>query len=88
MLRLLKILWPALIPLLIYGLWCVRRYRKKQRGEAVGPITQGLFLTLLSSLLIAVACFAFLGAQQKPSHPTGYTPTHMEDGKLVPGKLE
>lgn len=88
MLRMLKILWPALIPLLIYAVWCVVRYRRKQRGEEVGPITQGLFLALLSSLGIAVLCFVFFGVQQGANEGHNYTPAHVENGVLVPGRFE
>lgn len=88
MLRILKILWPALIPLLIYAVWCIMRYRKKQRGEEVGPITQGLFLALASSLAIAVLCFAVFGAQQGANEGRNYVPAHVVDGVLVPGRFE
>lgn len=88
MLRLLKILWPALIPLLIYAGWCIVRYRKKKRGEEVGPITKGLFLAVLSSLVVAVLCFVLLGAEQKGTGARAYTPTHVQDGVLVPGSFK
>jgi len=88
MLRLLKILWPALIPLLIYAGWCVVRYRRKMRGEEVGPIGRGLFLALLSSLLVAVLCFVVLGAEQHATGERAYVPAHVENGTLVPGRFE
>lgn len=88
MIRVLKILWPALIPLLIYAVWCILRYRKKQRGEEVGPITKPLFLTLISSLAIAMLCFVFFGAQQGANEGRNYVPAHVVDGVVVPGRFE
>jgi hypothetical protein len=85
MLTVLRVLWPALIPLLGYASWCVWRWRKMGRGEAVAPLGRGLFWALLASAGIAAFCFFALGLSQKSQEVLPYEPSHYRDGKLVPG---
>lgn len=87
MIRLLLILWPALLPALFYAVWCVWRYRRKQAGHAVPPVTKRLFLTVGATIGIAALCFVLLGAEQAANSGQGYRPAHFKDGVLVPGKF-
>lgn len=88
MIRLFLLLWPALVPLVGYGAWCVWRYRRKRAGHAVPPITHRLFIALVASIVLAALSFIVLGLEQKPNDGTGYRPAHYKDGVLVPGGRE
>lgn len=85
MIRLLRILWPALLPLLLYAGWCLLRYRKKQAGEEVPALAKPFFRTLVSMIVIGAICFLLLGLEQPANEGKDYHPTHYKDGVLVPG---
>ncbi len=87
MIRILLILWPALVPLGLYALWCVWRYRRKQAGHAVPPLTHRLYVTLVASILLAAVSFILLGVEQPANEGRSYVPTHYKDGVLVPGGM-
>lgn len=87
MIRLLIILWPALLPLLVYASWCVWRYKRKQAGHEVPPIKAKLFITVIATIVIAALCLVVLGSQQKRNDGKGYQPVQYKDGKLVPGTM-
>jgi hypothetical protein len=85
MLTLLRILWPALIPLIVYASWRFWCAHKMRRGEVVTPIKGALFWTLLASAAIAVLCFFALGLAQHSRTEMNYQPSYMKDGELVRG---
>lgn len=81
--------WPVLIPLLIYIVWMfsVRR-RAKKMGEKPPHFRDGpLFWVVVSSLLIAVVMFVWIGLSH-PQNRGDYVPPHMENGRIVPGAIE
>lgn len=85
MIRLLHILWPALLPLLLYVGWCILRYRRKQAGEDVPALAKPFFRTLVAMIVIGALCFVLLGMEQSANEGRDYQPTHYKDGVLVPG---
>lgn len=88
MLRVLLMLWPALIPLLFYAVWIARRHARKARGEDVPPITDKLFITVVATFAMAALSFLVFGLTQKPNAGTGYHPVHYKDGVLIPGGMD
>ncbi len=85
--RILAIIWPALLPMLIYGIWCVRRYKRKQAGEDVPPLSPKFFLAVMASLAIGAVCLLVLGAGQERNSGKTYHPARYENGKLVPAGM-
>jgi Family of unknown function (DUF6111) len=89
MLRLLREIWPAALPLLLYAGWMLhRRHRALRRGETQQiRWTEGpWFWTVMASIAVAVVCLFLLGASEG-SVKGNYTPSHMENGALVPGRV-
>lgn len=82
-------LWPALLPLIAYWLWhrmAVRRALKA--GSPVPKFRDGpIYWVILSSLLIAVVCFLWFGAQLEEQKGE-YIPPQLKDGALVPGHVQ
>lgn len=82
--------WPVLIPLIAYWLWWRMVGRKATiDGKPVMRFRDGpWYWAVLSSLLIAVACFIFLGQEATRGTTGNYIPPHMENGAIVPGQVE
>lgn len=82
-------LWPALLPLAAYWLWhrvAVRRALKA--GKPPPHFRDGPFYwAVIASLLVAVFCFLWFGAQLG-EHKGNYVPPQMKDGVLIPGHVE
>lgn len=89
MLKMLLRFWPVLLPLLIYALWLWRvRSQARARGEDVPPISRGtLGSVIMLTLGLLILCFFWLGAANEPVKGT-YIPAHMENGTLVPARIE
>lgn len=81
--------WPVLIPLLIYVVWREIVGRKAVKaGQAKPLFREGPWYWLVIAMLgMAVACFLSLGASIDPTQGK-YIPSHMENGVMVPGKVE
>lgn len=88
MIRLLKILWPALIPLLIYTLWVWWRARKLAQGHEVPPLSRYRFWAIFSSLLIAVMMLVLLGINQPENAAGHYRAATYKHGELQEGHFE
>lgn len=88
MLRLLREIWPAILPLLLYAGWMVRQRKKaRSRGESLPKLVEGpWFWAVIASIVIAIACLFFLGLSEE-SVKGRYVPPHMENGRLVPGRI-
>jgi hypothetical protein len=88
MLRLLKILWPALLPLLAYFLYVLWRNRQRKKGRVIAHLPSLKFYSIVVSLLIAIGMFLALGVQQTANNSGQYQPAHLrEDGTLERGNL-
>lgn len=81
--------WPVWIPLVIYLIWFeIVRRRAIKAGLPVPLFREGpWYWAVLSSLLIAVACFIALGLSNE-AHKGAYVPPHMENGTLIPGHVD
>lgn len=89
MLRILRILWPALLPLILHAAYALWRGARLRAGKPVPSIPGLWFYTLLSSLLIGIALFLVLGFQQEPRHATHYQPTELNaDGTLTRERMQ
>jgi hypothetical protein len=90
MLRLLLFrFWPIWIPLIIYWLWWRWVGRKATiDGKSTMRFRDGpWYWAVISSLVIAVLCFVLFGETAIQGGKGNYTPPHMENGALVPGKV-
>ena len=88
MIRIVMMLWPALVPMLVYVVWCVVRYRSKQAGHEVPPLKGPLFAAVVASIALAVLSFVVLGLGQEANDGKQYHPARYENGVLVPGGFE
>lgn len=81
--------YPVLLPLLLYLSWLyIVRKRAVRKGETPPRFRDGpVFWLLMSSLVIAVLCFVFLGFSTQGTKGV-YQPPHMEGGKLVPSQVK
>jgi hypothetical protein len=84
-------LWPALVPLALYGLWRLLTRNRRVEGDTVIEVsTTKPFLytpwgvVVVASLLIAIVTVLFKGLTEKPVLGE-YQPAHMENGRLVDG---
>ena len=74
-----------LLPFAIYGLWLLAT-RRNFGGVAEWEVRTIAFLSLAGALLMLTAIALFIHFDRDP--PGGkYVPAHMENGKIVPGKL-
>lgn len=81
--------WPVLLPLIAYFLWWYLVGRKQTiDGIPVRLFRDGWwYWAVLSSLLIGMACFIFIGTHIEGGKGA-YVPPHMEGGELVPSHIE
>lgn len=86
--RYLVELWPALLPLLAFFiLMMMRRNRAAAAGEPRPQFREGpWFKAVLISAAIATLLLIYAGISA-PAVKGDYAPPHLEDGKLVPGKI-
>lgn len=78
-------LWPLFIPAILYFIWLSYMRRK---GKNVNRHQKKLLkLTIISTVLIAIGLFifSFIDVEQKTEN---YIPTKIENGKIVPSKVE
>lgn len=80
--------WPVLVPLFIYLLWL---WQKRRRAGKAGEKKPGFrdgpwYIAVLASLATGLVMFLFLGLSSPPQKGE-YIPPHLEDGKLVDGKI-
>lgn len=82
-------LWPAWIPILLYVGWFLWRTRKHAKEGLEKPkITDGPWrMTLLAAMLLAAGSLLLWGLME-PAQQGGYTPAHMENGKLIRGQVD
>ena len=88
---LLSELWPALVPLILYGLWrLLTRRRRAETPDVVEADSTKPFLytpwgiVVTASLLIAIVSILYTGLTDKPVLGE-YQPAHMDTGRLVDG---
>lgn len=81
--------WPALIPIALYLMWfAYKRYKLRQSDEVV-RITDGPWLiTVVSTLLLAIGGFLWLGLTDEKTGPASYHPAIMVDGKIIHGEVK
>lgn len=81
--------WPALIPLILYLAWLAYARRKAEaKGEEKPGFTDGPWIwPVVLTLLLAIGGFLWLGLSATPEDGA-YKPAHMENGQLVPAKVE
>lgn len=90
MMLLLLRLWPVLIPLVIYSLWMFHKRGKARKVGADLPrfFKDGpWFWAVVASLATGLVMLLVVGLSHDSS--TGnYVPPYMEDGRIVPGRIE
>ena len=81
--------WPVFLPLIAYWLWLKYVGRKATiNGQPVLRFRDGpWYWAVLTSLLIGLACFVFLGAESIGGQKGVYTPPRLENGVVVPGSV-
>ena len=80
--------WPVLVPLIIYWMWWRVMLHRARRNDGVLPRFRDgpWYWAVLASLATGAACFIYLGLTQDP-RKGDYAPPHLEDGRLVPGRV-
>lgn len=90
MLRLMVLrFWPALLPILIYLAWLAYARRKAgKKGEPKPGFTDGPWIWAVAmTFAIIIGSFVLMGLQGEPRSGT-YIPAHIENGELVPARVE
>jgi len=87
--RLLIELWPVVLPVALFLCWrWLQRRRAKKHGHPLPRYTEGpWFWVWVSTLVIAIGCF-ILWWVESPKLEGVYVPAHMENGVLVPSRVE
>jgi hypothetical protein len=85
--KILKYAIPLLLPFVLYFLWVAIERRRKAAGGWEARDTPWIWLSMTGLVLLIVSLLGaglFIG-----SEPGGtYVPPHVEDGKVVPGRVE
>jgi hypothetical protein len=86
---LIRILIPLLLPLAVYLAWGWYRVRYVERhGGEVPRLEQGPWpLLLFLGAVLTLATLAISALQQGGGPGTEYTPSHLENGEVVPGHI-
>jgi ABC-type Fe3+ transport system permease subunit len=86
--RVLIELLPAIVPLVLCAAWvAMQRRQAAKRGEAKPDWKDGpWFWAVIASIVVAIVCLFLLGVISQ-SVKGAYEPAHLENGKLVPGKV-
>lgn len=88
---LLQIVLPLLLPTLLYIIWAML-LRKPGAGDgddAFSWVRQGPWLWLIASGIVLMAIGLGLAAWMSGADPSGtYVPARLENGRLVPGRIE
>lgn len=88
MLKALLKFWPALVPILLFGVWFLFLRRKSQGNEKLAAWESNLWLwTLLASLLILILTVGFMLYENGQSNKGTYVPAQFKEGKLIPGQV-
>lgn len=89
MTRIIVEFWPIFIPLLIFAAWYLFfRRRNTDNQKRLSP-EEGklLILALLTSVVIIIMTLIYMAFTTESNKGVKYEPPHMEDGKLIPGKM-
>ena len=85
--KVLKYAIPLLLPFVLYFLWTFIERRRKAAGGWEAMDTPWIWLSMTGLVLLIVSLLGtglLIG-----SEPGGtYVPPHVEDGKVVPGRVE
>jgi hypothetical protein len=83
---LLEILLPLITPVAIYAVWA--HFDAKRQGKGMPGWEEGhwFWVTIFGGAL-SIATVIYFGVQSSDTGGT-YVPSHVEDGKVVPGKFK
>lgn len=88
MLKALLKFWPALLPILLFGVWYVFLRKKYKGSERLARWESNLWLwTLLLSLIILIISIGFMLYENGQSNKGTYVPARFKDGKLIPSQV-
>ena len=87
MFKVLLRFWPVLIPLLLYGIWRLRRKRTEEENPLSDSEAQLWAWTLVVSLVIAILSIGVVMFTTESNRDSEYQPALYKDGKLVPGEM-
>ncbi len=87
---LLTFVVPLLLPFLLYAVWgWLKRRQAAARGETPPELTGPPVLWLgASGLLLVGLVLAGLSLQRGQGTVGSYAPPHVENGKIVPGRMK
>jgi hypothetical protein len=72
-----------LLPFALYALYL----RVRRQGEDARPIAHPWTGLIITGLALVVASFLFWGVFEDANQRGVYVPPHLEDGRLVPGRV-
>lgn len=85
--KVLKYAIPLLLPFVLYFLWAFLERRRTAAGGGRTKDAPWMWLTTAGLALLVVSLFAT--GLLSGSEPGGaYVPPHVEDGRVVPGRVE
>jgi cbb3-type cytochrome oxidase subunit 3 len=86
----IRLLWPALIPLCAFILFLYWRKKRLAAGNPVPPIEGARFWTIIASILLVLVSLLVLGlSQERNADNAVYAPAELLDnGELKRGGLQ
>ena len=89
MLKLLLLrLWPALIPLAIYGIWLLWLFRRDAEKPPSALLRRRLFQAVVLSGILVIASLFWLGITAESTRGQRYIPPHYDGDRLIPAHTE
>ncbi len=89
MVKLLFKFWPALTPLILYGIWFFFLRKKGKKDDKLSDKEAKLWIwTLVATLVIALVCILVMAVNmEQGDRDAEYVPPRYEDGKIVPSYI-
>ena len=86
----IRMLWPALIPIIGFVLFLLWRKKRMQAGHEVPAIEGARFWTIIASIVLCLGALIVVGFSQERNAGTAtYTPAQLhEDGSFDRGGVQ
>ena len=86
----IRIMWPAFIPLIAFGAFWLWRKKRIEAGHDVPAIEGVRFWSIISSIVIAMVMLVVIGfSQERNANEAVYTPAQLNsDGSFDRGGIE
>ncbi len=88
MLKILLKFWPAITPIVLFGLWYALSRKKKETPKLSEKEAALWRWTLLFSIVAAFCCLLWIALATEKNVNGEYVPPSYQGGKIIPGHVE